>query len=276
MSECVPVSPRVWEQAAFGVCPYQTCTLEVVCPPSLPQEHPSPSWICPPMKRKESMKDATWWSHLHGSLKLFIVLFPNPCISWRRKIVCLECEHFLCEFVCVPYRDHVLRSDFGELRSWCVCCQRITESTESVQRQRVVLWRKTWEGVHHLLSFSWIQFKQEFKNRLLKKSILTVLGFAGATSTELGQTVFCRKTGTHRGTCWLLLFTGETQYSKPKSFTDMLTHTNGCTSGVFFVVEGGTGAWTPEALVEATKSPESKSRADKSSTLVWKNGDKHF
>lgn len=74
----------------------------------------------------------------------------------------------------------------------------------------------------------------------------------------------------------IMLFTGETQYSKPKCFTDMLTHTNGFTSGVFFLVEGGTGAWTPEALVGATKSSESKSRADKSSTLVCENGDKHF
>lgn len=149
----------------------------------------------------------------------FVFCFPNPYISYIRKTDFLPCnkaeinadepktflcERFLCEFVCVPYRDHVLRSDFGELRSWCVCCQRVTESTESVQRHRAALRGKTWEEVHRLLSFSWIQFKQESKNIVQMKSILTVLGFAGATSTELGQTVFCRNTGTHRGTCWLI------------------------------------------------------------------------
>lgn len=87
--------------------------------------------------------------------------FPNPCISYicntdflprdkaekmqiKPTLLCVwSASAFLCEFVCVPYRDHVLRFDFGELRSWCVCCQCVTESTESVQRQRVVLWRKT-------------------------------------------------------------------------------------------------------------------------------------
>lgn len=46
-------------------------------------------------------------------------------------------------------------------------------------------------------------------------------------------------------------------------------HTNKFTSGGFFD-GGGTGAWTPEALDEATNSPESTSRADKSSTFAWK------
>lgn len=46
-------------------------------------------------------------------------------------------------------------------------------------------------------------------------------------------------------------------------------HTNRFTSGGFFD-GGGTGAWTPEALDEATNSPESTSRADKSSTFAWK------
>jgi len=47
--------------------------------------------------------------------------------------------------VSVPYRDDVLRSEFGEFSFREVFWQRVTESTESIQREGVTLRRQVEE-----------------------------------------------------------------------------------------------------------------------------------
>ena len=56
--------------------------------------------------------------------------------SWNRKMLqmCRQLQDFCKSESVNSYQDHVLRFDFGEFGSRGICWQRVTESTESVQR----------------------------------------------------------------------------------------------------------------------------------------------